>query len=77
MQAIETQALVDHEGQLKLANPLPVRDQRVRVLLLLPDTDRLTDESWLQAAGQNPAFAFLHDEEEAIYSINDGKPVIE
>ena len=77
MQAIETQALIDHEGQLKLPEPLPVRDQRVRVLVLLPDDDELTDEAWLQGISRNPAFQFLHEEEEAVYSLNDGKPLAE
>lgn len=72
MQAIETKGLVDHEGQLKLTHPLPVRDQSVRVLILLPDSDALPDEAWLRSVAQNPAFDFLRDEDEAIYSPADG-----
>jgi hypothetical protein len=29
---------------------------------------------WLKAASQNPAFNFLNDPEEAIYSLADGEP---
>jgi hypothetical protein len=77
MQAIEVQALVDHEGQLRLVQPLPVRDQRVRVLVLLPEAEDLSDALWLNGVSQNPAFDFLNDEDEDVYSLNDGKPMAE
>ncbi|MDQ2809898.1 MAG: hypothetical protein M3Z04_23715 [Chloroflexota bacterium] len=33
-----------------------------------------TEEEWLRAAANEPAYAFLHDPEEDIYTIADGKP---
>ncbi len=72
MQAIETKGLVDHEGLLNLTHPLPVRAQLVRVLILLPDSDALPDEVRLHSIAHNPAFDFLYDEAEAIYSPADG-----
>jgi len=32
------------------------------------------EEEWLRAAANEPAYAFLHDPEEDIYTIADGQP---
>ena len=37
--------------------------------------DDLDEQTWLQAIATNPSFAFLHDSEEDIYTLEDGKPV--
>ena len=37
--------------------------------------DDLDEQTWLQAIATNPSFAFLHDPEEDIYTLEDGKPV--
>ena len=37
--------------------------------------DDLDEQTWLQAIAINPSFAFLHDPEEDIYTLEDGKPV--
>lgn len=42
----------------------------------VPDTKDIANSDWLKEAGKNPAFDFLHDESENIYSLNDGKPFI-
>lgn len=34
----------------------------------------LTEQQWLRAAVTNPAFDFLHDPAEDIYTPSDGKP---
>jgi hypothetical protein len=36
--------------------------------------DEWDETEWLQAAARNPAFAFLSDPEEDIYSLADGEP---
>lgn len=74
MIAIETSGTVDEHGQLHLHEPLQTTAKDVRVLVLLPTDDDPTDSVWLTAQTQNPAFDFLHDEAEAIYSITDGIP---
>ena len=38
-----------------------------------PMDDEIDEILWLQAASQNPAFSFLADPEEEIYSIMDVK----
>ncbi len=73
MQAIETTAQIDQLGNLKLLTPLRLRNQKVRVIILLPEGDEIDDKSWLLAI-QNPAFDFLNEPEEDIYSIQDGIP---
>jgi hypothetical protein len=74
MVAIESNGMIDQQGYLKLNAPLHVRNQRVRVLVLLPDTPDETTE-WLAVTSSNPAFEFLHDEAEDLYSLADGFPL--
>lgn len=38
------------------------------------DTEEIDDQEWLHAVANNPAFDFLNDPEEDIYTITDGKP---
>ena len=74
MQAIETTAQVDQSGNLHLLTPLRLRNQKVRVIILLPESDDIDDKTWLYAI-QNPAFDFLNEPEEDIYSNQDGNPI--
>ena len=77
MRALEVTGTVDHSGQLHLDQPLTAgNDQRVRVIVLIPETDNIdiSETAWLQAAASDPVFAFLHDPEEDIYTLNHGKP---
>jgi hypothetical protein len=48
----------------------------VESLQLTYDDSEITDREWLIMAAKNPAFAFLHDEEEDVYTVEDGKPHI-
>jgi len=41
---------------------------------LWDEDDDFTETEWLQASSGNPAFDFLKNIEEDIYSENDGKP---
>ncbi len=76
--ALETTGTVDEHGRLHLREPLAVSvPQTVRVLLLFsdPDTEEAIPESdWWRAAGRNPAFDFLHDPAEDLYTQDDGTP---
>ncbi len=74
--AIEVTGTIDQNRQLRLDDPLPIAGpKRVRVILLYSPTDEWDEKAWLAAAAQNPAFDFLKDPEEDIYSPNDGKPL--
>ena len=81
MTAIEMTGTVDENHQLKLDGELPIAGpKRVRVIVLSPlteITDELSELEWLKASLSNPAFEYLHDPEEDIYTINDGNPFYE
>jgi len=75
MQAIETTGVVDEQHQLRLDTPLPIPGaSRVRVIVLWPEPAELNEADWLRAASANPAFDFLKEETENLYTVNDGKP---
>ena len=75
MKAIETTGIINARGQLVLDEPLPaVAPTRVRVVILLPEETDIDEMKWLRAAARNPAFDFLKDPEEDIYTLADGRP---
>ena len=76
MRAIETTGILNTQGQIQLNQPIPQDKARfVRVILLMPE-DELNEQTWLSTVSSNPSFAFLDDPEEDIYTLEDGKPVI-
>jgi hypothetical protein len=77
MKAVEVIGTVDEQGQLQLDRPLQMaKSSRVRAILLFPDAEEVEDLEWLQkVAAKNPAFAFLDDHEEDIYTLEDGKAI--
>jgi hypothetical protein len=81
MTAIEMTGTIDENHQLKLDGVLPFAGpKRVRVIVLSPPTeitDELSETEWLKASLNNPAFEYLRDPEEDIYTISDGKPFYE
>ena len=44
------------------------------MIILLPDDADLDEKLWLQTARSNPAFEFLTDPAEDVYTAADGKP---
>lgn len=73
--AIETTATIDARHRLVLDRPLPVvACGRVRVIILLPDDTDMDEKEWLKIASINPAFSFLKEAEEDIYTSDDGGP---
>ena len=73
MKAIEMTGIVDEHHQLQLDGLLPVSGPvRVHILYPLSDEDEWDETEWLRAAVRNPAFAFLNDPVEDIYSLSDG-----
>ena len=76
MRAIEATGILNTQGQLQLDMPRPQeRPSRVRIIMLISDDDDLNPGEWENAIATNPSFAFLHDPEEDIYTLADGKPV--
>jgi hypothetical protein len=77
MRALEITGTVDEHRQLHLDTPLPITGpSRVRVIILFPEHAGadIDDHDWLHAAAANPAFDFLKDPGEDVYSLADGKP---
>ena len=76
MKAVELSGGIDEKHGLRVDQPIPIDGPcRVRVLLLIPEGDELPEDEWRQAAARNPAFAFLNDPSEDIYSAIDGRPL--
>jgi hypothetical protein len=77
MKAIEINTRTDKFGNLKLDYPLNKKDSVVRVIILLEDKSEEMEEEkrWLHSIQNNPAFDFLNDPEEDIYSQTDGEPI--
>ncbi|MCP5045746.1 MAG: hypothetical protein GY940_01140 [bacterium] len=76
--AIEVTGTIDKQQNLILDEPLHIRgEKKVRVIILMPEehgneNSDIKESEWLYAASRNPAFDFLKDEEEDIYTIDDG-----
>jgi len=75
IKAIETTGTIDAQRRLLLDEPLPVvGPTRVRVIILLPGEADIDEMEWLRGAAANPAFDFLKEPEEDIYTLADGRP---
>lgn len=75
LNAIETTATIGSNRQLLLDKDLPVsKSEKVRIIVLLSDDD-FTGQEWLRTITNNPAFDFLKDPAEDIYTLEDGKPL--
>lgn len=73
--AIETTGIVDAQHQLRLDRPLPIpRQSRVRVIVLVPEAEEISEAAWAKGVSANPAFDFLKDATEDVYTASDGKP---
>lgn len=73
--AIETTATIDANRQLVLDEQLPVvGPTKVRVIILFHEEVDIEEKEWLRSASINPAFDFLKEPEEDIYTLSDGKP---
>jgi hypothetical protein len=73
--AIETTATINANRQLVLDELLPIAGPtKVRVIILLPEEVDIDEKEWLRSASVNPAFDFLKEPEEDIYTLADGKP---
>ncbi|GAB2789439.1 hypothetical protein GCM10027275_38000 [Rhabdobacter roseus] len=75
MRAIEATGEIDKKGVLRLDGPLSLREKKVKVIILMSEEDEEIEEKrWLSAMTSNPAFDFLHQEQENQYSLQDGEP---
>jgi len=75
VKALEATATIDQHGQIKLDKPLQMRNQQVKVIILVPEEEDLEDTFWLEGVAASESFDFLAEPEEDIYTIQDGKPL--
>jgi hypothetical protein len=76
MAAIEVTGRVDEQHRLQLDAPLPISGpRRVRIIVLYSAEDGFDEAEWLSAAARNPAFDFLRDVVEDIYSETNEIPL--
>lgn len=73
MKAIEIKAKTDKNGNLLISEKLNISNREVRVLILV-DEEEIDEKSWLGAVATNPAFNFLNEPEEDIYTSKHGTP---
>ncbi len=74
--AIETTGTIEQSGRIVIDETFSVdAPTSVRVIVLFPEAEDLSEGEWLQAASKNEAFDFLKDPEEDIYTLTDGKPL--
>jgi hypothetical protein len=75
MKAIETTGSLEKSGLLRLDKPIAIhKKQRVKIIILYGDEDEIDEKEWIASLSGNPAFAFLKNKKEDIYSLSDGKP---
>ncbi len=75
-----TTAMIDENGELRGLERLEsLRSRLVQVVIVSEQKaaydDEAASQSWQTALAHNPAFAFLSDEAEDIYSWGDGRPI--
>lgn len=76
MQAVEAYGHIDSNGSLQINTPLPLKEGDVKVIIMYAENEEMTDEQlWIKSISANPAFDFLKDPQEDIYTLNDGKPL--
>ncbi len=74
--AIETTGTIEQSGRIVIDETFSVdAPTSVRVIVLFPEAEDLSESEWLQTASRNEAFDFLNDADEDIYSLTDGKPL--
>lgn len=76
VQTLEMTAQVDGTGQLIIEKPLlTVLHKQVKIIVLFEEeADEFDEATWLRSLSVNPAFDFLKDDAEDIYTLEDGQP---
>ncbi len=77
MKAIEIKSKTDKDGHLKLDYQLGNAELHVRILILVEEEISQEEEEniWMDSLTKNPAFNFLKEPEEDVYSLKDGEPL--
>jgi len=74
--AIETTGTINANHEIILDEELPSNaPSRVRVIVLFDEDTDTNEKEWMKPAAGNDVFDFLNDEDEDIYTLEDGKPL--
>jgi hypothetical protein len=75
MKSIELIGIVDENHRLHIDDPISINGpNQVKVIVLIPgEGDEADEKEWIKAAAKNPAFDFLREPNEDIYTLRDGK----
>ncbi len=75
MRAIEIKSKTDLAGNLRIDYPVQKSNRNVRVIILLEEDEPVEDDEtlWMKSFSKNPAFGYLNDDSEDIYTVNDGE----
>ena len=74
-ESIETTGHIDKPGLLRLDQKIDFnKKKQLKVIILINEEDEINESPWLSSFSSNPAFDFLKEEGENIYSATDGKP---
>ena len=75
-QAVEAYVHIDGNGLLRIKTQVPLKEGDVKVIIMYGQDEEMAEEQlWLKSISNNPAFTFLNEPEEDIYSLKDGKPL--
>jgi len=76
MKTIEINSRTDQLGHLKIDYPVNKSNKKVRVLIFLDDdVSDYEEELWMKSISNNPAFEYLNNSSEDVYTLNDGEPL--
>lgn len=75
MKAIEKKGTIGKDGMIHISTSKEFAGKEIKIIILIPESDYISDNEWLIVNTNNPAFNFLNDPGEDIYTINDGKTI--
>ena len=74
MKAVETTGHMDQPGLLRLDTKINFdKTKLLKIIILIQEEDEISNSVWLESISLNPAFDFLKDAKEDIYTSTDGK----
>lgn len=74
MKAVELKTKIEEDGSIRIQNSGLRSGVLVRVLILTEEDEDSEEKNYLEAISKNPAFDFLNDPAEDVYTKKDGKP---
>jgi hypothetical protein len=74
MKAIEIRTKTEMDGSIRISHSGLKGGVVVRILILSEEDENLEEKNYLETISSNPAFDFLNDPAENIYSTKDGRP---